>query len=326
MRFFIRRIFIWISIFGLCMAGFLSPAIAVESRDAKARALAHYTMGLIHDWNGSVDEAIEEYQKSIRIEQDNYATHLKLGSNYGRVGDFEKAVKELEIASDLNPKDIQAHYLLALIYSSQSKEVQATNEYEIILTRIAEENPESPEAIAFLGQLYYSEGKTKKAIEQFEKIILIEPNNAEILSILGSLYLEVQQRKKAIDFFKRAIAIDPIHDGSLNSLGYLYAEDGINIDEAIDLIQRALTVDPENGAYLDSLGWAYYKKGDYEKALLFLERAAKFIEDPVIYDHIGDVYLKMNKPKSAVRFWQKSVDMLPDQKEVLKKIQKIQSH
>jgi len=54
--------------------------------------------------------------------------------------------------------------------------------------RIAEENPESAEVVAFLGQLYYAEGKINQAIEQFEKIILIEPKNAEILSILGSLW------------------------------------------------------------------------------------------------------------------------------------------
>jgi len=45
MRLLISRIFVCVSLLGLCMAGFLSPAIAVESTDAKAQALAHYTMG-----------------------------------------------------------------------------------------------------------------------------------------------------------------------------------------------------------------------------------------------------------------------------------------
>jgi len=51
--------------------------------------------------------------------------------------------------------------------------------------------------------------------------------------------------------------------------------------------KQALVLEPENGAYLDSLGWFYYKKGKFKEALSHLERAASFLTDPVIYDHLG---------------------------------------
>ncbi|MDP8266334.1 MAG: tetratricopeptide repeat protein [Candidatus Aceula meridiana] len=306
-------------------SAFAYDTLFVQDIDDKAQTLAHYTMGLIYDWNGSLDKAVESLEKATQIESDNYSVALRLGASYGRLGDFEKAVVQLKKAATLRPKDVQAHYLLAIIYSSQSKEEEATDEYELILQKVIEKDPDSSEGYAYLGQLYYSQGRITPAIEQFEKVLTLNSNDAEILSILGSLFLEVPNRKKAIEFFKRSIKNNPKHDGSLNSLGYMYAEDGINLGEARELVKRSLEVDPENGAYLDSMGWVYYKQGDYEKAVLFLERAIKFIEDPIVYDHLGDAYLGLKKPQKALENWEKSLEMLPDQENVLKKIQENQT-
>ena len=100
----------------------------------------------------------------------------------------------------------------------------------------------------------------------------------------------------------------------------MYAEDGKNLDEALTLVRRALEIDPENGAYLDSMGWVYYQRGDYEKARSFLEKALQFVEDPVIYDHLGDTALKANNPQAALRYWEKSLEMEPIQGRVSEKI------
>jgi len=63
------------------------------------------------------------------------------------------------------------------------------------------------------------------------------------------------------------------------------------LGRAVDLIVRALRQDPENGAYLDSLGWAYYRLHRLEEARAQLERAARLTGgDPVVLEHLGDVY------------------------------------
>src|SRR5437762_11982877 len=74
----------------------------------------------------------------------------------------------------------------------------------------------------------------------------------------------------------------------------MYAERGQNLDEAIQLINQALAIEPDNGYFIDSLGWAYYQKGRYPEALTELKRAAEKTKepDPIIYEHLGDAYLK----------------------------------
>ncbi len=159
-----------------------------------------------------------------------------------------------------------------------------------------------------------------QAIEQFQNILTLEPQNAEVVFMIGSVYLDANDRSKAMDYFKKAIDIDPDHENSLNSLGYMYAEDGKNLDEAVKLIQRALEMDPENGAYLDSLGWAYYKKGMYTEAVDFLTQASVLFKDPVIYEHMGDAYFKLNQADNAEKYWKESLQLLPGQPFILEKI------
>ena len=80
------------------------------------------------------------------------------------------------------------------------------------------------------------------------------------------------------------------------------------------LFKKAVDKQPENGAFVDSLGWVYYKLGDYDNALIFMERAAMLIDDPVITaDHLGDVYQALDRPVEALHEWQRALVFSPDE-------------
>jgi len=290
-------------------------------RDSLSYAISHYIMGMIHDFEGRTEQAVEEFKEAAKFDYTSYAIHLRIGADYARLGKLEEAIEELNLASQLNPEDLQPHYLLALIYSSRQDFTKAAEEYESILKHYSALDPENTQVYKYLAQLYYSQNKIDKAIDQYQKILTIEPKNAEVMYLLGSLFLEANDRAQAVDVFKEAIRVDPEHEGSLNSLGYVYAEDGVNLEEALDLVKRALTISPDNGAYLDSLGWVYYKKGMFSEALENLIKANKELEDPLIYEHLGDVYFKLNQSENAEKYWQLSLKLLPNQEQVLKKLE-----
>ncbi len=314
---------------GICLMAFVRPpsasAFANEDRIALAKGLAHYIMGYRDDLLGQTNHAVLEYEKAAQFDESGYLIHLRLGTGYARLNMLSEAIDQLQVVHQLNPEDMQSHYLQALIYSNQRQYDDAAREYEIILKTFSKEEPQNIEIYGYLGQLYYSQRKYDQAIEQFEKILAVESNNADVMYMLGSLYLETNQRERAITILKKSISIDPEHDGSLNTLGYLYTEDGKNLDEAMGFIQRALAIAPENGAYLDSLGWAYYKKGMYDKALETLHKADAILKDPVIYEHIGDVCSKLNRSDEAVKYWKLSLELLPEQASVLQKIESVEN-
>jgi tetratricopeptide (TPR) repeat protein len=102
----------------------------------------------------------------------------------------------------------------------------------------------------------------------------------------------------------------------------MWADQNTHLEEAADMINRAVQIDPKNGAYLDSLGWVEFRQGKVDQALTDLLRAAQNMtrEDGVVFDHIGDVYLKLNRVPEALQAWQKAVILDPHNKSVADKI------
>jgi tetratricopeptide (TPR) repeat protein len=87
------------------------------------------------------------------------------------------------------------------------------------------------------------------------------------------------------------------------------------------MIRKALEVerlrrgdDPDaeedNPAFMDSLGWVLYRRGNVEEARIWLEKAAAHhlgADDPTVWDHLGDVYLRLNLIDQAAEAWRKAL-------------------
>jgi tetratricopeptide (TPR) repeat protein len=298
-----------------------SPSYAWDSSlDLKAKGLAHYIMAECRDLNGESTEAISEYQKSIQFNAMETAPRLKLGAYFLRLEQIDQATAQFKAVTRLAPENPQAHYLLALIYSSEHKYDLAATEYEIILKNTAKDDPANTDAYMYLGQLYYAENKFPQAIAEFLKVVQVEPANTAALNLLGSVWADSNDHPKAINFFRQVLQIEPENSEALNSLGYMYAQDGVYLDEAIRMIHQAIEIDPTNGAFYDSLGWALYKKGRFAEGLMALQKAQTFIEDEILYDHLGDVFKALKEYSLAQKYWRKSLDLDPHQVLIQQKI------
>ncbi len=313
---------------GLILSSLLAVASPCHawgpSSEQKAQALAHYIMAVCHDLNGESPEAIAEYQQSLKFDGLQTAPRLKLGAYFLRNDEFQKAADQLKEVTRISPQESQAHYLLALIYSSQHKYDLAASEYENVLKTSSADDPARSDVSMYLGQLYYAQGKYRQAIDQLLKVVRDQPSNTSALCLLGSVYSDNKDHPKSIEIFRKVLQIEPQNSEALNSLGYTYAEDGVHLDEAIRMIAKAIEIDPANGAYYDSLGWAFYKKGSYPEALAALQKAGTYIEDEILYDHLGDVYNAMKQYTLARRYWVKSLDLDPHQILVQQKIKELE--
>lgn len=87
---------------------------------------------------------------------------------------------------------------------------------------------------------------------------------------------------------------------------------GGNLALAEDLARKAVAGDPNSAAYMDTLAWVYYQQGRYEEALHWLGRAVRVPgqgEDPVLRDHLGDVYWRVGKRAEAAESWRKAAGL-----------------
>ena len=148
-----------------------SIASAQEDPLLSSQSLSHYIMGTVYEQDGLTEEAVGEFEKAKEFDKSNPYIYFKLGSGYARLGLLKEAIDALKRVVRLRPDELQAHYLLALVYSTQKEYNKAAQEYEIILKSLSKDEPDNIEIYGYLGQLYYSQEKFEEAIEQFQQIL-----------------------------------------------------------------------------------------------------------------------------------------------------------
>jgi len=303
------------------IAGLLTAC--VRAADTKnSSVMARYIMGSFYEKTGDLESAIAEYQAALKQDQQNARIHLSLGSAYLKKNDIPKAIEELRRASEFDPEAVEPHAILALLYFSQEDPQSAGKEYETALSKAAQLDPSNIAIYKSLGMVYLHNKDYAAAENAFDLILKLAPQDEEVLFYLANIYDETGRRDLVEGTLKKALEADPDYAQALNYLGYRYAEEGRHLPEALKLINKALAQEPDNGAYVDSLGWVYFKQGKIRDAIVHLERARTLLEDPVIYDHLGDAYLKLQDPVKAREHWEKSLELDPDNEQVKSKLEK----
>ena len=90
------------------------------------------------------------------------------------------------------------------------------------------------------------------------------------------------------------------------------------------MIIKANEKAPDSYHIIDSLGWAFFISGNFEEALFHLERAMALESlDPIVNDHLGDTFWKLDRKREARFQWKKALNLDPDEKDAQKIKEKI---
>jgi tetratricopeptide (TPR) repeat protein len=189
----------------------------------------------------------------------------------------------------------------------------------------------APEIVYYLAIAQREAKQTQRAVATFEEALReaqldqdSEIVNAKFYFNYGVTAEQAGLYDKAADLLRKSIALDPASAAeAYNYLGYMWADHNMHLDEAKEMIERALEIEPNNGSYLDSLGWVEFRQGKFDQALANLLRAAEKMEreDPIVFEHIGDTYLKLHRVPEALESWQKALALDPKNKKLAEKIE-----
>ena len=136
-------------------------------------SVAHGSLGLAYQELGRLDEAIEEYKRTIAIHQDDHKAHYNLGVVYGQQGALDTAVQSYQRAIQINPAYPNAHFNIGIIYQKQGLMGKAIGHFR----KVTELDPADFEARNNLGVAYAMQGNMDKAIAEWEKVQEIDPQN-----------------------------------------------------------------------------------------------------------------------------------------------------
>lgn len=174
----------------------------------------------------------------------------------------------------------------------------------------------------FIGAVYRKIGDYRRAERFLLSAEKISPHDRRTLIEIAVVFEKKGRLDEAIERISLLHEHDPNDPVLCNFYGYLLAEKGERLDFAERLVETALEADPGNGYYLDSLGWIKYRQGDYVQAKKLLQTALEAAgDDAVIWEHLGDVYVKLDMLESARASYARSIEIDPDRSEVGEKLQ-----
>lgn len=127
-------------------------------------------------------------------------------------------------------------------------------------------NPEDIEALENIAAIYHALKKNDKAIEIYEKLVKLVPNNHEIRAFLGYLYYENDDLQEAEENLNKALEMSALEPFVLFLLGNVYARKG-KITEAVDCYDLSIFLDFD--MYIAHIDFArkYEHMGRHKKAL-----------------------------------------------------------
>src|ERR1700722_403127 len=310
-----------------------------------------------------VASAIPFYLRTLELNKDNADVRYKLAQSFLKTGQRDQAIRSLEEMVKANPLKFEIYEFLARLYEEAGNKERALANYEQALL-LAPNQPENylhtagvelelkqydraistleearrrfpiPQITYSLAIVFSTAKRYSEALPIFEAALQdAQATEEELLD--GSFYFNygatAEQAglvEKAATLLKKSIELDPSKAAqAYNYLGYMWVDRNMNLDEAGSMIKKALEIEPENGAYLDSLGWFYFKKGDFNRAVTELLHAADLLNppDPVVYEHIADTYRSLGDIPQALTFWQKALNLDPQNQALTSKIDQAKS-
>lgn len=260
----------------------------------------------IYGEQGDFGAAIEELNAVLRDRPNELRVRDFLGLLYEEMKDYEKAIEAYQANVEIDPTFFDSILHLGFV----SYRLKRNEEALSYLDQAVKLSPKRPEPYLLLGLTHFQMKDYQEAKSRLEDGIHQDPSNAELHFNLGTAYDKLNRFDDVVKEMEQALALDPKHADALNYLGYSYADRDINIEEAVSLTQQAVTLKPHNGYYVDSLAWALYKVGRIDEALETMQRAVALVsDDPVIYEHLGEIFLLREEHKKARDAWSQSLQL-----------------
>jgi adenylate cyclase len=250
--------------------GVLERAITLDPTFAKAHAaVATCYVELVTDNYEPYEQAMPKAEISVRralhLDSELAEAHVTLA----RVQFQEDNVKECEAearrAIELNPSLAEAHFVLSNVYLTRGEKEEgisaAENCYKLdpVLPRYAER----------LGQFYFYLGMEDKALQHWEKTVLVAP--AGTYRAMTEYYLYKGDFEKAKEFHAKVERLDPTHRWATWMRGFIAGYTG-DKKGALDVIQE-IEKKWLGATNLNDIAFIYHAVGDLDSYFTYANMA-----------------------------------------------------
>ena len=267
----------------------------------------------------------ETYQPTSTLaELESFEIQKKLGSETSTMivfltGLLRYEAGDYQIALERFDQTLQYQAALTTIDLSSLHFYRGFSEYELGLFKeaiddygkVIQLNPDLSEAYVNRGNAYDELAQPQRAIQDFNKAIELNPQLAAAYYNRGIAYDNLDQNDHAIRDFNEVIKINPQYKGAYRRLGIAYGKNE-QYELAIESFDKAIEIDPLDAKAYSDRGVAYTFMGKYQRAIQDLEKAIKLAPSLAdAYYNRGIAYGELRHYKEALQDFDKTIQIDP---------------
>ena len=238
------------------------------------------------------------------------AKHRERATAYFEKGQYQEAIIEYQDVAQIDPKDADAQYRLAMTYLKLGGLPNLKLAYAA-LSRTVDLDKTNREAQLKLGELYLRGNEPAKARERAEIVLVSAPQNTEGLILKGRSLINEKRYAEGTAELKKAIELDPKNMQTYIDLAraYFAAKDPAAAESTL---KQALTVDPRSTEILLALGDFRAMTAKLDQAEIIYKQAIDIApENEIIYLRLVDLYQRHNRLADAEATLQKLASIKP---------------
>jgi len=242
--------------------------ILVETHPDEAKAFSIYGDFLSRE--RKPEEARSMYRKALALDKSRYAIWNEVLLINSQLNDLESQLNDSKQAIELFPTQPTPYFFLG-IAQSQKKQ------YQDAVTNLQTGAAFVVDNTALLIQFY---------------------------SALGDAYNGLKEYERSDGYFDRALNLDPDNAYVLNNYSYFLSLRGEKLEKAEQMSRKANRLEPDNASYQDTYAWVLYRKGNFDEAKTWMEKAlAKDPANGTLLEHMGDILFRLGRVEEAVTHW-----------------------
>lgn len=187
---------------------------------------------------------------------------------------YDEAVREFNKVLGIHPNNIQAlgGKISAYISAERLRDAQK------LIDQSLKKNAGEPEFIFWRGVLSNSQKQYKKAIEDFDATINLNPKSNILVSRIyqnkAISLSNLNQTDEAFENLEKAIKTNPNNIGAYNVRGLIYYRSENYQDAMVDFT-KIIEIDPTNAVAFYNIAMTYFRMRDKKNACVLFHKACE---------------------------------------------------
>jgi len=241
----------------------------------------YFLQGTAADASNSLDEAIEFYRKTVRLQPDHKRAHNNLGVDLHLQGNYEEAAHHFGEAKRIDPEYVDAYNNLGNTLRKLKRTDEAVEHYEKALQL----QPDYARAHNNLANTLRRLERYDEALVHYEQAVLMKPKFFEARRNFGLLLTHLGRPLDAVTQYEEALRFKPDFVEVrvyLSTLLSTYPDEKVRDGQRALELAEQLVEGGNNGApFLGALAAAHAELGDFAKAVEVQEQALEVAPEPM---------------------------------------------